>query len=42
MGADKISINTPAIENPDLISELAKVFGSQCVVIGIDSYFLCC
>ena len=39
MGADKISINTPAIENPDLISELAKVFGSQCVVIGIDSYF---
>ena len=39
MGADKISINTPAIENPNLISELAKIFGSQCVVIGIDSFF---
>ena len=39
MGADKISINTPAIENPKLISELAKTFGSQCVVIGIDSFF---
>jgi imidazole glycerol-phosphate synthase subunit HisF len=36
-GADKISINTPALENPDLINELAKEFGSQCVVIGIDS-----
>jgi cyclase len=39
MGADKISINTPAIENPNLISELAKIFGSQCIVIGIDSFF---
>ena len=39
MGADKVSINTPAVENPKLISELAKTFGSQCVVIGIDSYF---
>ena len=39
MGADKISINTPAIENPKLISELAKTFGSQCVVVGIDSFF---
>lgn len=37
-GADKISINTPAIENPSLITELAKRFGSQCVVIGIDSF----
>ena len=36
-GADKISINSPAIANPELISELAKRFGSQCVVIGIDS-----
>ena len=36
-GADKISINSPALANPDLIEELAKRFGSQCVVIGIDS-----
>lgn len=36
-GADKISINTPALENPGLIDELARRFGSQCVVIGIDS-----
>jgi imidazole glycerol-phosphate synthase subunit HisF len=36
-GADKISINTPALENPNLIDQLARRFGSQCVVIGIDS-----
>ncbi|HSG59195.1 MAG TPA: imidazole glycerol phosphate synthase subunit HisF [Woeseiaceae bacterium] len=36
-GADKISINTPALENPGLISELARRFGSQCVVLGVDS-----
>jgi cyclase len=36
-GAEKISINSPAISNPDLIEELASRFGSQCVVIGIDS-----
>jgi len=36
-GADKISINTPALANPGLIDELARRFGSQCVVIGIDS-----
>lgn len=36
-GADKISINTPALENPDLIDQLAHTFGSQCVVIGVDS-----
>lgn len=36
-GADKISINTPALENPELITALARRFGSQCVVIGIDS-----
>jgi cyclase len=36
-GADKISINTPALENPALITELAKRFGSQCVVVGVDS-----
>jgi cyclase len=37
LGADKISINTPALENPALITELAQRFGSQCVVVGIDS-----
>ncbi|MGI9249166.1 MAG: imidazole glycerol phosphate synthase subunit HisF [Woeseiaceae bacterium] len=36
-GADKISINSPALADPGLISQLAKRFGSQCVVIGIDS-----
>jgi cyclase len=36
-GADKVSINSPAIENPGLINALADEFGSQCVVIGIDS-----
>ena len=36
-GADKISINTPALERPSLINELVKTFGSQCVVIGVDS-----
>ena len=36
-GADKISINSPALTNPDLIADLATRFGSQCVVIGIDS-----
>jgi len=37
-GADKISINSPALENPSLISTLAEEFGSQCVVVGIDSF----
>jgi len=37
-GADKISINSPAIENPGLIEQLARDFGSQCVVLGVDSY----
>jgi len=36
-GADKISVNSPALERPELISELAEAFGSQCVVVGIDS-----
>lgn len=36
-GADKISINSPALADPDLITRLATRFGSQCVVIGIDS-----
>ena len=36
-GADKISINSPALERPQLIDEMARTFGSQCVVVGIDS-----
>lgn len=36
-GADKISINTPALQRPELIGELAQAFGQQCVVVGIDS-----
>lgn len=37
-GADKVSINSPALERPALIDELARDFGSQCVVLGIDSF----
>ena len=37
LGADKISINSPALADPELIGVLARRFGSQCVVIGIDS-----
>lgn len=37
-GADKISINSPALKNPHFISELVKIFGQQCIVVGIDSY----
>ena len=36
-GADKVSINTPALQRPALISELADAFGVQCVVVGVDS-----
>jgi imidazole glycerol-phosphate synthase subunit HisF len=36
-GTDKISINSPALERPTLIEEIARDFGSQCVVVGIDS-----
>jgi cyclase len=36
-GADKVSINTPALERPQLIGEIADAFGQQCVVVGIDS-----
>lgn len=36
-GADKISVNSPALARPSLVDELAKRFGSQCVVVGIDS-----
>ena len=36
-GADKISINSSAVRRPDLVNELALEFGSQCVVVAIDS-----
>jgi imidazole glycerol-phosphate synthase subunit HisF len=36
-GADKVSVNSAALERPELISELAAVFGSQCVVVAIDA-----
>ncbi len=36
-GADKISVNSPALERPKLIDELAREFGVQCVVVGVDS-----
>lgn len=36
-GAEKISVNSPALEQPSLIERLARRFGSQCVVVGIDS-----
>jgi cyclase len=36
-GADKVSINSAAVKNPDLVNEAAKVFGSQCIVVAIDA-----
>lgn len=39
MGADKISVNSPALADPELITRLHHTYGQQCVVIGIDSYF---
>lgn len=36
-GADKVSINTPAIENPDFITESSNRFGAQCIVVAIDA-----
>ena len=36
-GAEKVSVNSPALADPDLIDQLARRFGSQCVVVGIDS-----
>lgn len=36
-GADKVSINTSAVENPKMITEAANIFGSQCVVVAIDA-----
>lgn len=37
-GADKISINSPALMNPGLITEMSDAFGQQCIVVGIDSF----
>lgn len=39
LGADKISVNSPAIARPELIQELNRAYGQQCVVVGIDSFF---
>ena len=39
-GADKISINSSAVRNPDLVNELALEFGSQCVVVAIDTRYV--
>ncbi|MFQ3208983.1 MAG: cyclase [Colwellia sp.] len=39
MGADKISINSPALRDPALITRLADVFGQQCIVVGVDSFY---
>lgn len=39
LGADKISVNSPALRDPDLINRLVDEFGQQCIVIGIDSFY---
>ena len=39
-GADKVSINSSAVKNPTLIQEIAKRYGSQCVVVAIDTKFV--
>ena len=36
-GADKVSVNTAAVERPELVTELAAEFGAQCVVVAIDA-----
>ena len=36
-GADKVSINTAAIRNPELLSEMAGIFGAQCIVLSVDA-----
>ena len=35
-GADKVSINTAAFENPEILRESSEIFGSQCIVVAID------
>jgi cyclase len=39
-GADKISINSPALERPELVGQLEQAFGRQCVVVGVDSQWI--
>jgi cyclase len=39
-GADKVSINSAAVKNPDLINELSLEFGSQCIVVAIDTRYI--
>jgi cyclase len=39
-GADKVSLNSSAVKNPQLISEIANQYGSQCVVVAIDTKFV--
>lgn len=39
LGADKISVNSPALARPELIAELNRAYGQQCVVVGVDSFF---
>ncbi|PUA31473.1 MAG: imidazole glycerol phosphate synthase subunit HisF [Candidatus Terraquivivens tikiterensis] len=36
-GADKVAVNTAAVENPELVRELSSIYGSQCVVVAIDA-----
>ena len=36
-GADKVSVNTAALERPELVSEAARAFGSQCIVVAVDA-----
>jgi len=36
-GADKVSINSAAVKNPDLINEASEIFGSQCIIVAIDA-----
>jgi cyclase len=40
-GADKVSVNTAAVENPSVITKLADIFGQQCVVVAIDAKRRC-
>ena len=35
-GAEKVSLNSPAVKNPELITEGARIFGNQCIVLGMD------
>ena len=41
-GAEKISVNSPALEHPELIEALSQRFGAQCVVVGVDSQTTAC